>query len=91
MLPFKRHPGLREHLVRGVFWNPVHYQLARAALALAVPRRLWPLRWLLAAPYVVRLTARRSGPLLAPYFILHDLVEVAACLRGSARYKTFVI
>jgi GT2 family glycosyltransferase len=91
MLAFKRHAGLRETRHMGVFWNRQHSWFARAAVAVLVPRRLWWLRWWLAAPYMVRLTGRRSGPLLAPYLIIHDLVEVAACVRGSLRYRVLVI
>lgn len=91
MLCFKRHRGLRRHLVAGVFWKQTHYDLARALIALALPPRMWPVRWWLAARYVVHLTDRRSGPLLAPYLVLHDLVEVSAVLRGAVRYRVAVI
>jgi GT2 family glycosyltransferase len=91
MLAFKRHAGLRDTRHMRLFWNRQHSWVARAALAALLPRRLWWLRWWLAAPYMVRLTERRSGPLLAPYLIVHDLVEVAACARGSLRYRVLVI
>ena len=48
----------------GVFWSEVHQWLFMALLALLLPKRLWWLRGWLAAPYVVRLTDRRSGPLI---------------------------
>jgi glycosyltransferase involved in cell wall biosynthesis len=91
MLPYKRHPALRRHRYAKVFWSPVHWWLVRALVALALPERLWPLRWWLAAPYVVHLTDRRSGPLLAPYLIVHDAVEMAACIRGGLRYRVFIL
>ena len=91
MLPFKRYAGLREHRILGIFWNKPHFWLFRAALALLLPSRYWYLRWWLAAPYVMHLTNRRTGPLLAPYLIAHDLVEVSACVRGSLRYKVLVV
>jgi GT2 family glycosyltransferase len=91
ILVFARHPGMRRHLVGGLFWNRRHYELARCAVALALPRRLWPLRVWLAAPYVRYLVWRRSGPLLAPYIVVHDLVEVAAVVRGAVRYRTPVV
>ena len=91
MLPFKRYAGLRKHRYGGLFWSEVHLWLFRAALAAVLPRRLWPLKVWLAAPYVVRLTARRTGPLLTPYFLVHDLVEVGACVRGSLRYRVLVL
>jgi hypothetical protein len=74
-----------------VFWNQQHWWLARAGLALFVPARLWWLRWWLSAPYVMHLTNRRSGPLLAPYLVIHDIVEMSACIRGSVRYRILVI
>jgi glycosyltransferase involved in cell wall biosynthesis len=92
MLCFARHPELkRQHMVKRVFWKWSHYTLFRAALAILLPRRLWPLRWWLAAPYVEYLTKRRTGPLLAPWVILHDLVEIFAVLRGAVRYRVFVL
>jgi hypothetical protein len=32
-----------------------------------------------------------GGPLAAPYFVLHDLVEMAAAARGAVRYRTPVL
>jgi glycosyltransferase involved in cell wall biosynthesis len=90
MLPFKRYPALRKHRYGGIFWSTVHWWLFRAVLALIVPRRQWFLRWWLAAPYVVHLTNRRTGPLLAPFLIVHDLVETAACVRGAIRYRVLI-
>lgn len=89
---FKRHPGLRAaQLHRGVFWSPIHEHLLLAVLAALLPRRAWPLALLLAAPYLRRLTWRRSGPLLAPYLLLHDLIEVYAVLRGALRARVLVL
>ena len=90
-LVYKRHPGLRRTLVWRVFWSPEHLMAFRALVALLLPRRLWWVRWWLAAPYVLRLTARRSGPLLAPYFLLHDAIEIATLARGSLRHRTLVL
>jgi GT2 family glycosyltransferase len=81
---FKRHPELRKvQLHRGIFWSPTHEHLLRALLAAALPRRLWPLSVWLALPYLRRLVWRRSGPLLAPYILVFDLVETAAVVRGA--------
>jgi GT2 family glycosyltransferase len=91
VLAYKRHAGLRRTLVMGVFWNREHFIAARALLALVLPARLRWIRWWLAAPYMVRLVDRRSGPLLAPFIITRDLVEIASLLRGSMRYRTLVI
>lgn len=81
----------RSLLLHGVFWRQSHVDLARFLLALALPKRLWPLSMWLAAPYLSFTTNRRSGPLLLPWFVVHDMTEVVACVRGSIRYKTFVL
>jgi glycosyltransferase involved in cell wall biosynthesis len=91
MKPFKRYPGLRSHRYGGMFWSETHMWLFRAALAMLLPKRWRLLRWWLAAPYVTHLTNRRSGPLLAPYLIVHDLVEITAVVRGAIRYRTFIL
>lgn len=89
---FKRHPGLRRaQLHRGVFFSPTHEHLLRALLAVALPRRLWPLSAVLAAPYARRLAWRRSGPLLAPYLLLYDVLEVLSILRGAIRERVLVL
>lgn len=89
---FRRHPDLRRvQLHRGVFWGPPHEWLLRALLALLLPRRLWPLSLWLAFPYLRRLTWRRSGPLLAPYIVVHDVVEMAAVARGALRERVPMI
>jgi hypothetical protein len=64
-------------------------------VALAVPRRFILLRAWLARPYLLHLIERGrtdgGGPVLAPYYLLHDLVELGAALRGAARYRTLVL
>ena len=94
---FRRHPQLREtHLYRGVFWTGYHYLLVRAIIAVLLRRRLPPLvvRWL-GYPYVGSLFERceRHGGrrLLAPYWVLVDLVELYAVLRASVKHRTLVI
>jgi GT2 family glycosyltransferase len=88
---YKLHPELRDELLHGVFWRDNHWHFTRFVLALILPRRLGPARLMLAAPYVTHLVERRSGPLLAPYLIALDAVEVAAIVRGAVRYRTLVI
>ncbi len=93
---FARHPALRrEHLVYGLFWKGSHYLLARAVLALLVRRRArWLALWL-GAPYVRHLLKRAAsegaGPAVAPFYVVHDLVETAAVVRGAVRYRTPVL
>ena len=89
MLVFRRHPALRARLVARVFWSPNHWWLLRAAVALALPSRLWWLRWWLAAPYVLRLGTVR--PDVVAFLVAHDLVQVVACARGGLRYRVLVL
>jgi glycosyltransferase involved in cell wall biosynthesis len=89
MLVFKRHRPLRSHLTAGLFWQRNHWYFARAAVALVLPKRLWWLRWWLAAPYMVRLGTPR--PDVVGFLVVHDLVEVAACARGALRYRVPVL
>ena len=85
MRVFARHPELRRrHAIRGLFWKWSHYRLALLLAALVLPRRLWPLHLLLGAPYIAY-EAQRSGKALAPYVLLHDLVEMGAAAHGSLR------
>lgn len=92
---YARHPELRSTLTYGVFWKKSHYLLVRAGVGLILPKRMRPVRaWCLAplAPsYLQR--ARDDGGALwaAPYFLVHDAVELAAVVRGAVRYRTPVI
>jgi glycosyltransferase involved in cell wall biosynthesis len=95
--PYKQHPELRrQRLHKGVFWNWPHYLLLRALLGLPLLRRRWG--WPLAAWLAGRLVAyevakaRRQGSVaLAPFWLLHDVVETAAIVRGAARHRTLVL
>lgn len=97
---YVRHPELRRaHFRYRFFWKRTHYWLARAILAAALPGRrgslrLWllPVRLWLMLPYVRSLYARGKveggGPLLAPYYLLYDLVEMYAVARAAVRYRS---
>ena len=91
MLAYARHPGLRRDFVLGVFWKRTHFELFRALLALLLPSRWAAVRNWLAYPYLRDVWARGrtqgGGPLLAPYFVLVDLVEIWAVARGAIRYR----
>jgi glycosyltransferase involved in cell wall biosynthesis len=86
---YRLHPGMRK--IKGLFWRQNHWEFFRFLVALALPRRLGPLRLYLAAPYVAYLTGRRTGPLMAPYLIALDLGEVIAVVRGGIRYRVLVL
>ena len=96
ILLFRRHPQLRSaHLTYGLFWKGSHYLLVRALLALLVRRWSRPLALWLGVPYVRHLLKRGSeeggGPRAAPFYALHDLVELLAVARGAVRYRTPVL
>jgi glycosyltransferase involved in cell wall biosynthesis len=91
-----RHPAFRRAIfARGPFWKITHMWLACAIVAAALPRRWWPLRLLLAYPYlrslVGRAVASGSGPAVAPFFVLEDGAEMAAGLHASIRFRTLIL
>ncbi len=96
MAAFARHRGLREaQLTYRVFWKGSHYLLFRLLLALALRRAPRGVRIWLARPYLLHLLERGrvegGGPAMAPYYLVHDLVEMAAAIRGSVRHRTVVL
>jgi hypothetical protein len=94
---YARFPTLRANVFsHKIFWKHSHYLLVRALLTVLLPRRLRPLGLLLAWPYLsdvmerIRLEGGR-GAALAPYYLLHDLIELAAVARGAVRYRTLLL
>jgi hypothetical protein len=93
----KRHPQVRRHIFLGTFWRPSHAALPVAVGGLLAARRR-PAAMLLALPWVasalpsygggVRGRARAVAEL--PGRAAVDIVEMAALLRGSIRYRTFL-
>jgi GT2 family glycosyltransferase len=94
-LLYRRHPELRAALTKRVFWKGSHYLLVRALATLVLPRRLWGLAAWLWLPYALHLFDRwredGAPPALAPWYALHDLVEVAAVARGAIRHRVLVL
>jgi GT2 family glycosyltransferase len=93
---YRRHPAMRRTLTYRVFWKKSHYLLVRALLGLLLPRRLRPLRFWFSAPqapaYLQRARNEGQGALWsAPYFLVHDAVELTAIARGAVRYRTPVL
>ncbi len=95
MLAYARHPELRRDFVGGIFWKRTHYWLARTVLGLLLPARLAPLRNWLMYPYLRNIWARGrvlgGGPLLAPWYVLLDLVETLAVARAALRYRRLML
>jgi GT2 family glycosyltransferase len=96
MRAYARHPELRRRdLTYGIFWKGSHYLLIRALIGFALRRRVPPLAAWLAGPYLLHLMERGrvegGGPVLAPYYLLHDLVELVAVVRGAIRHRTLIL
>lgn len=92
---FRRHPGARCMLDRGLFWNGWHFALLRSLAAFALPRQLRVVRIAVLARHaqVLHRRARRegAGPWAIPYFVLFDALEVYGVLRGALRSGTLVL
>jgi glycosyltransferase involved in cell wall biosynthesis len=93
MLAYARHPELRRRgFTHGIFWKEIHWHFLRALIALMLPTRWHAIRAWLAYPYFQDVWARGriqgGGLALAPYFILHDLIEVWAVARAAVRTRT---
>ncbi len=93
MTAYARHPGLRRSMfVHGIFWKDIHYLFVRALIGFLLPTRWSALRNWLMYPYLKNVWARGrlegGGLFLAPYFMLHDLIEVWAVARAGIRTRT---
>ena len=89
-LPYARHSTIRDRdFVFGVFRKRTHLWLAMALLPLLLPRRLRLIAVLTAVPYVRALRARAiaecAHTVVVPFYVLHDLVEVVATVKGGLR------
>ena len=95
VLALKRNPALRSAYRHRVFWQESHELLLAAAAGVALARRTRGVSLALAAPYArhyARHHRRAAGALAAlPGYALVDAAEVLALLRGSFRYRTFVL
>ena len=91
----KRHPGLRHHMLGGVFWKREHAQLAAAIAGAALARPTRGASLALALPYLRfcrRLHGSYAGALThLPAHAAVDGAELAALAAGSARERTLVI
>lgn len=93
MRAYAMHAELRRaHFTHVIFWKDIHWWLIRAAIALALPTRWHAARAWLMYPYLRNVWARGrvfgGGPLLAPYFVLHDLIEIYAVARAAVHTRT---
>lgn len=84
----RRHPSLRETLLRRVFWKSSHPVALLALGAVLTPRR--PAAALLAAPLLVT-HWRARGPRWGTQTAVADVAEVAVMLLGSVRARTLLL
>jgi glycosyltransferase involved in cell wall biosynthesis len=91
---FARHPELRDRLYLGRFWKASHARLLLALAGVALARRV-PVALVLAIPYArelrARMAAEHASLPAAPYYPLHDLVEIGTALSGSVRAGVIVL
>jgi glycosyltransferase involved in cell wall biosynthesis len=95
--PYADHPEMRQTLHHGLFWNLSHYLLLRALIGVGLlrwrwawPLALWLGKWY-AAYEMVEARAHAGNVWLAPWWVVRDVVETAACVRGSLRYRVLVL
>ncbi|HEX8104726.1 MAG TPA: glycosyltransferase [Solirubrobacteraceae bacterium] len=87
----RRHPGIRAHLPRRIFWKPSHERLVLAAAGLALARPTRGAALLAVLPYLLlRVGGPASWPAV-PGHLAVDAAEVAAMVRGSVKARTVVL
>lgn len=89
---YRRHPRLRDAaLTNRLFFKPSHQLLLQALVGYALARR-HPAWLVLAYPYVREMDARTPGsPRPIPLLVAHDVLEIAATVRGAVRHRTWVV
>jgi GT2 family glycosyltransferase len=88
----RRHPGVRHHYYREVFWKPAHAFLPLAAAGVALARRTRGASLALALPYA-RLYRDHHGSYPGtiaslPGHAAVDAAEIAAVTAGAVRHRT---
>jgi glycosyltransferase involved in cell wall biosynthesis len=91
----RRHPGVRHHYYRGVFWKHSHAFLPLAAAGFALAPRTRGLSLLLALPYA-RLYRNHHGSYAGtvaslPGHAAVDGAEIAAVAAGAVEHRTVLI
>jgi GT2 family glycosyltransferase len=90
---YKRNPRLRGHLTLGLFYDRSHPLLLAAGAGLLTRRA--PLAGLLSLPYALHLRRRTRAPGARPhhaaFFLLFDVIQLWATLRGARRHRTFIL
>jgi GT2 family glycosyltransferase len=91
----RRHPGVRRHYYRGVFWKSSHAFLPLAAAGLALAPRTRGASLMLAVPYARLYRAHHgsyAGTIASlPGHAAVDGAEIAAVTAGAIRFQTLLI
>jgi len=104
VLLFSKHPGLRAHLHKKLFFRPLHQQAVLALLGLValLVRPRAPAAWVAALGlglfYAWTCRRYRPGPphrshwlTIVPLAFVADLYDVAVMARASVRYRTLLL
>ena len=88
----RRHPGVRHHYSRGIFWKRSHALLPLAATGVALAARTRGVSLLLGLPYA-RLYRAHHGSYTGtvaslPGHAAVDCAEITAVAAGVARFRT---
>lgn len=91
----RRHPGVRHHYYRGIFWKRSHALLPLAVAGLALAPRTRAATLLLALPYA-RMYRDQHGSYAGtvaslPGHAAVDGAEIAAVAAGAIRFRTFLV
>jgi glycosyltransferase involved in cell wall biosynthesis len=91
----RRHPGVRHHYYRGVFWRRSHALLPLAAIGVAMASRTRGASLLLALPYA-RLYRSQHGSYAGtvaslPGHAAVDGAEIAGVVAGAVRFRTLLV
>ena len=91
----RRHPGVRQHYYRGIFWRRSHALLPLAAIGVALAPRTRGASLPLALPYARSYRPHHgsyAGTLAAlPGHAAVDAAEMAGVIAGAVRFRTFLV
>ncbi|MDA0168668.1 glycosyltransferase [Solirubrobacter taibaiensis] len=91
---YRDYPHMREHLQDGIYFHPSHPLVWQAACA-AVLAPAIPAAGVFAVPYAAHLYKRcrltGSKPSAMPFFVLRDIVEIGAVVRGAVKHRTLLL
>ncbi len=95
VLPYAKHRSIRDRdFVLGIFRKRTHALLIGGVAGL-LAKPLGPFRVLTLVPYLRALRARmiadHANPMILLFYLLHDVVEIVATIRGGIKSRRFMI